>query len=52
MAIIVNVDVMLAKRKLSVTELTERGWNHDGKYLNIEKWKGEGYSIFNFGRHM
>ncbi len=30
MAIIINIDVMLAKRKMSVTELSERGWNNNG----------------------
>jgi DNA-binding Xre family transcriptional regulator len=29
MAIIINIDVMLAKRKMSVTELSE-GLEHDG----------------------
>ena len=29
MAIIINIDVMLAKRKMSVTELGE-GWNYNG----------------------
>ncbi len=29
MAIIINIDVMLAKRKMSVTELSE-SWHHHG----------------------
>ena len=40
MAIIINIDVMLAKRKMSVTELSEKvGIN--GKYFRTKKWKGK-----------
>ena len=34
--IIFNIDVMLAKRKMSFSE----GGNHDGKHFHPEKWKG------------
>ena len=39
--IIFNIDVMLAKRKMSVTELSQRG-NHHGKYINFKKRQGKG----------
>jgi putative transcriptional regulator len=42
MAIVINVDVMLAKRKMSVTALAEKGRHHDGEYLYIEKRQSEG----------
>lgn len=47
MAIIVNIDVMLAKRKMSVTELSERvGITMANLYF--KKWKSKGDSVFNF----
>ena len=39
MPIIVNLDVMLAKRKMSVTELSEKVGRNDGEYIDFEKWE-------------
>lgn len=41
MAIIVNVDVMLAKRKMSVTELSERVGITMANLSILKKWKVE-----------
>ena len=38
MAIIINIDVMLAKRKMSVTELSEKVGI---TMANTKKWKGK-----------
>jgi hypothetical protein len=46
MAIIINIDVMLAKRKMSVTELTKKV--NDGEYFYFKKRKGKSNSIINF----
>ena len=40
--IIFNIDVMLAKRKMSVTELFAACGNHHGKYINFKKRQGKG----------
>ena len=45
--IVVNLDVMLAKRKMSVTELSERVGNNDGEHLDFEEWQGEGGEAVN-----
>ena len=42
MAIIINVDVMLAKRKMSVTELSEKVGITMANISVLKKWKGEG----------
>ena len=47
MPIIVNLDVMLAKRKMSVTELSEKVGDNNVKYIYIEEWKSKGHTIFN-----
>ena len=37
MSIIVNLDVMLAKRKMSMNELSDQGWNYTCKFIYIKK---------------
>ena len=46
MAIIINIDVMLAKRKMSVTELADKvGFTMAN--LRVEEWQSEGSSAIN-----
>jgi hypothetical protein len=52
MAIIINIDVMLAKRKMSVTELADKVGIYDGQYLGVEEWQSEGNSAINIGRDL
>jgi len=40
MAIIINIDVILAKRKMSVTELAGKSRHQNGQYFYIKKRKG------------
>lgn len=40
MAIVMNIDVMLAKRKMSVTELSEKIWHNNDQSVYFEKWEG------------
>ena len=40
MAIIVNIDVMLAKRKRD--GIIGKAWNYHGKRIHPEKWKSQG----------
>jgi putative transcriptional regulator len=47
MAIIINIDVMLAKRKMSVTELTEKVGITMANLINIEERKSQSNSILN-----
>jgi DNA-binding Xre family transcriptional regulator len=47
MAIIINIDVMLAKRKMSVTELTEKVGITMANLSILEKWQSQSGSIFN-----
>ena len=35
--IIFNIDVMLAKRKMSVTELADKDGDHDRQYVHLKK---------------
>ncbi|SIR68890.1 hypothetical protein SAMN05421578_1342 [Paenibacillus macquariensis] len=48
MTIIINIDVMLAKRKMSVTELS----NYYGESLHSEKWESKSSSFFNIRSDM
>ncbi len=41
MAIIINIDVMLAKRKMSVTELSEKIGITLANLSILKKWKGQ-----------
>ena len=41
MAIIINIDVMLAKRKMSVTELSEKVGITMANISILKKWKGK-----------
>ncbi len=53
MEIIINIDVMLAKRKMSVTELSERvGRNYYGESFHSEKWESKSGSFFNIRSDM
>ena len=49
MAIIINIDVMLAKRKMSVTELTEKVGITMANISVLKKWQGKSDSSINFG---
>ena len=49
MSIIINIDVMLAKRKMSVTELSERVGI---TMANIKKWKGQGNQAEYLKQHL
>ena len=46
MAIIVNLDVVLAQKKMSVTELSEKSGYYDGKYLYSKNRKSKKLSVF------
>lgn len=48
--IIFNIDVMLAKRKMSGDRAFSEGGNHDGKHFHPEKWKGQGREGFHAGK--
>ncbi len=48
MAIIINIDVMLAKRKMSVTELSEKVGITMANLSILKKWKSKSNSVFNF----
>ena len=43
--IVINLDVMLAKRKVSVTELSERLGDYHGECFDFKKRKGQGGKI-------
>lgn len=46
MAIRINLDVMLAKRKMSVTELSEKVGITMANISILKKWESKSYSIF------
>ncbi|MEM5660668.1 helix-turn-helix domain-containing protein [Bacillus cereus] len=52
MAIIINIDVMLAKRKMSVTELSEKVGITMANLFYLEKWKSKSSPFFNFRSNM
>ena len=52
MAIIINIDVMLAKRKMSVTELSERVGITMANISSSEKWESKSGSFFNIRSDM
>jgi len=52
MPIIVNLDVMLAKRKMSVTELSEKVGITMSNISILKKWKSKGHSIFYSRKNM
>ena len=45
MAIIINIDVMLAKRKMSVTEHLGKSRYYNGKYFHTKKWKAKAIKV-------
>ncbi len=47
MAIIINIDVMLAKKKDERHQACRESWDHNGQRLYIEKRKGESNPIIN-----
>ena len=49
MAIIINIDVLLAKRKMSATELSEKVGITLPNLFYIEKQQSESDSAINFG---
>ncbi|MGR5953646.1 helix-turn-helix domain-containing protein [Bacillus paranthracis] len=51
MAIIINIDVMLAKRKMSVTELSEKVGITMANLSILKKWKSKSSPFFNFRSH-
>lgn len=52
MAIIINIDVMLAKRKMSVTELSERVGITMANLSIPKKWESKSGSFFNIRSDM
>ena len=50
--LIVNLDVMLARRKMSVTELAQRVGITPGQHLHIEKRQSKGHSFFHAGENL
>ena len=52
MAIIINIDVMLAKRKMSVTELSEKVGITMANISVLKNGKVKGYSTIYFGCHL
>ncbi len=48
MVIIVNLDVMLAKRKMSVTELSEKLGITMANVSILKKWQSKSRQILNF----
>lgn len=48
--IIFNIDVMLAKRKMSVTELSQKVGITMANISILEKWKGQGREGFHAGK--
>ena len=52
MAIIINIDVMLAKRKMSVTELSERVGITMANLSISEEWESKNGSFFNIRSDM
>ena len=51
MAIIINIEVMLAKRKMSVTELADKVGITMAN-LRVEEWQSESDSAINIGRDL
>lgn len=52
MAIIINLDVMLARRKMSLTELAERVNITIANLSILKKRQGPGDTFFDPGRHL
>ena len=52
MSIIINIDVMLAKRKMSVTELSERVGITMANISILKKWKGQGNQAEYLKQHL
>ena len=52
MPIIVNLDVMLAKRKMSLTELCEQVGVTMSNLSHPQNWKGKSDSFLNIRSHM
>ena len=42
MAIRINIDVMLAKRKMSVTRVIGKSRHYNGEYFDFKERKGKG----------
>lgn len=49
MAIIINIDVMLAKRKRRVTELADKVGITMANISRVEEWQSESDSAINIG---
>ena len=47
MAIIINIDVMLAKRKMSVTELADKVGITMANISGVEEWQSKSNSAIN-----
>jgi putative transcriptional regulator len=49
MAIIINIDVMLAKEKISVTELADKVGITMANISGVEEWQSKSNSAINIG---
>lgn len=52
MAIIINIDVMLAKMKNERHRAIGEGRHYDGEPVHPEKWQSEGGPLFHLGENM
>lgn len=52
MAIVVNLDVMMAKRKMTLSPAVGKGRHHLGQSVDSEKQQGQGGAFFHTGSHL
>lgn len=52
MPIIVNLDVMMARRKISLGDLAAKDRPHTGQSVHPENRKGQGRAVLHFRSHM
>ena len=52
MPIIINIDVVLAKRKMSMSELAGKVWHYSYKFINLKNQQGKSNTIFHSGGYM